>query len=357
MSKYKYRKDVYINGKRYCFRANTKEELIEKEVRKRIQIENEEVIDSTMTLRAWAERCIDTYKTNQSEDTREKYVNRMKSCVLKKIGNMRLKDIKPIHCQQVLNDQAGKSQRHINEVYQILQFLFRHAVANGLLRKNPAEHTIKPNGTISHRRALTSSERRFFIEVGLRDRRYYLYMLMLFCGCRTGEAVNAMGKDIIVLKNGLPALHIRGTKNKNADRIVPIPEELYEVIKDIPADEYIAQTEKGRQITNNYRIHLWKSFCRQVNIAMGCKMYRNALVPPYPLAPDLVPYCCRHEFCTELARRGIDIRIAQKLMGHSDIKLTANIYTNLNKDDIADIAEMLSKSAAQSAAVKGGKSG
>ena len=30
-------------------------------------------------------------------------------------------------------------------------------------------------------------------------------------------------------------------------------------------------------------------------------------------------------------------------MGHSDIKLTANIYTNLNNDDISDIADLLSK--------------
>ena len=89
---------------------------------------------------------------------------------------------------------------------------------------------------------------------------------------------------------------------------------------------------------------------------MGCKTYRNALIPPYPLAPDLVPYCLRHEFCTDLARRGIDVRIAQKLMGHSDIKLTANIYTNLNRDDIADIALLLSGNVVGNA-VKGVKRG
>ena len=349
---YKYRKDFTVNGRRYTVKAKTQKELVEKEIRKRVQIENNEVIDSCMTLREWADRCVETYKTNQKDITREKYMVRMNGCILKPIGDMRLRDIKPLHCQQVLNAQAGKSRRHISEVYQMLQFLFRHAVANGLLNSNPAEHIVKPQGTASHRRALTASERRFFIEVGLRDRRYLLYMLMLFCGCRTGEAANAMGKDIQILKNGRPALHIRGTKNTNADRLVPIPPELYEVVKDTPPDEYIAQTEKGNKITNNYRIHLWKSFCRQLNIEMGCKMYRNALVPPYPLAPDLVPYCLRHEYCTELARRGIDVRIAQKLMGHSDIKLTANIYTNLNKDDISDIADMLAEFSAPVSAPK-----
>ena len=74
---------------------------------------------------------------------------------------------------------------------------------------------------------------------------------------------------------------------------------------------------------------------------MGCKVYRNQLLPPYPLAPDLVPYCFRHEYCTNLARNGIDIRVAQKLMGHASIQMTANIYTNLDNSDIVEVAHIL----------------
>ena len=86
---------------------------------------------------------------------------------------------------------------------------------------------------------------------------------------------------------------------------------------------------------------LWKGFKYHLNIQMGCKTYRNQLVPPYPLSPDLVPYCFRHEFCTNLAREGIDIRIAQRLMGHSDIALTANIYTNFDQSDLIKAAEKI----------------
>ena len=77
-------------------------------------------------------------------------------------------------------------------------------------------------------------------------------------------------------------------------------------------------------------------------------MYRNQLIPPYPVAPDLVPYCLRHTYCTNLARKKIDIRMAQKLMGHSDISLTANIYTNLDESDILDVAKILNQSTASS---------
>lgn len=114
------------------------------------------------------------------------------------------------------------------------------------------------------------------------------------------------------------------------------------MIEKTPKDEFIACYSNGNKIKEEHRARLWKSYTRQINIEMGCKTYRNALVPPYPLAPDLVAYCLRHEYCTDLARRGIDILIAQKLMGHSDIKLTANIYTNLNnEDDLDEVAAFL----------------
>ncbi len=343
MKKYKHRATFQVDGKRYSVYADTKKELMEKKIRKKIELENDEHrLDSSMTLRAWAEQCVETYKTNQKDITRDKYNQRMEHCILDHIGNMPLKDIKPLHCQQVMNMQAGRSRTQINEVYQTLHFLFRHAVANNLLRNNPAEHIIRPKGTTHHRRALTAHERQYFIQVGLTDRRYYYFMLMLFCGCRPSEAGQVKGSDIQLLSNSLPALHIRGTKSDLADRVVPIPAEFYEHLKEIPADEYVACTDRG-PITVNNRGRIWDSLCRQINIAMGCKMYRNALVPPFPLAPDLVPYCLRHEYCTDLARRKVDIRTAQKLMGHSDIKLTANIYTNLNNDDIADIAAELAQ--------------
>ena len=163
---------------------------------------------------------------------------------------------------------------------------------------------------------------------------------MLDCGCRPSEAAEVKGMDI-QLRENIPLLHIRGTKSKNADRVVPIPTSLYDLIKDTPPFEYVACYGSKGKITLGNRNRLWQSFKRQLNIAMGCKMYRNELMPPYPVAPDLVPYCLRHTYCTNLARKGIDIRMAQKLMGHSDISLTANIYTNLDENDILDVAKIL----------------
>ena len=77
---------------------------------------------------------------------------------------------------------------------------------------------------------------------------------------------------------------------------------------------------------------------------MGCEVYRNKLMPPYPLADDIVPYCLRHTYCTNLCRKKVDIRIAQYLLGHSDIRLTANIYTHVDNSDVIEAAQLIAKS-------------
>ncbi|MGI6205512.1 MAG: tyrosine-type recombinase/integrase [Anaerovoracaceae bacterium] len=235
---------------------------------------------------------------------------------------------------------VDKSKTQINGVYHALKFIFKYAKINNLIARDPTENLQKPTGYSHPRRALTATERRYFIQVGLTDRRYFYFMLMLFCGCRPGEAAAAKGYDLSV-RDRVPTLHIRGSKTDHADRFVPVPLELWDKIKRTPKDEYIAQTASGGPITINNRRRIWNSLTRRINIAMGCRMYRNALVPPYPLSDDLVPYCLRHEYCTELARRGVDIRIAQKLMGHASIKMTANIYTNLETDDVITAADAI----------------
>ncbi len=341
-AKYKFTTTFTYDGKRYKIRADSLLELGEKKAKKLEELKHgRNVVSGDMRLCEWSMKCVETYKTNQNPTTRKKFVQRMKSTILSELGDMTLKKIRPIHCQRVLNQQSGKSPTQVNEVYNTLKFLFSHAYTNHLIKTDPTADLVKPHAKRrEHRRALTSTEREYFIQVGKTDRRYYLYLLMIFCGCRPSEASECQGRDLLQ-KNGIHFLHIRGTKTANADRNVPVPLELWELIKNTKPYEYIACTRTGGKIDERARRRVWKSYCRNINIAMGCKVYRNELIPPFPLAPDLVPYCLRHEYCTDLARNGVDIRIAQKLMGHSDIKLTANIYTNLNHDDLAEIAELI----------------
>ena len=88
-----------------------------------------------MTVKDWAFQAVATYKTSQAEITKSTFVRVMKHCILEHIGYMQLKQVKPLHCQQVINMQAGNSKAYINQVYQMLNFIFRTAVDNELILK------------------------------------------------------------------------------------------------------------------------------------------------------------------------------------------------------------------------------
>lgn len=356
MKKYKYIKYFTVDGHRYVVRADTMDQLYEKMAAKKQEIrDGGKLVSGSMTVSEWAYQCVDTYKVNQADSTREVFVARMESTILNDIGHMKIKSVRPIHCQKILNKQSGNSRQYIAIIHQTLKFIFAKAVDNNLIRKSPAENLERPTGYTHHYRALRASERAVISKLVLEDRRYYVFALMLFCGCRPTEASNIHRYDIKE-KDGIPILHIRGTKTKSADRYVPVPDALWAVIKDLPDNEPVSLTPRGKPHNLNTRKGAWKILINRANIEAGCAEYKGQAIPPYRIGDDLVQYCLRHEFCTELARQQVDIRIAQKLMGHSDVKMTANIYTNLEEEDIVGVARDL-PGVAEGVAEEPGKTG
>ena len=51
--------------------------------------------------------------------------------------------------------------------------------------------------------------------------------------------------------------------------------------------------------------------------------------------PMVTPHICRHTYCSNQARAGMNPKTLQYLMGHSDISITFNVYTHLGLDDAA----------------------
>lgn len=117
------------------------------------------------TVASWALKCVDTYKVNQSEITREKYLQKLKSYVLNEIGALLIKDVTPIMCQRVLNLKGSKLKATIDDAYQMLRFIFKYAKINKLINLDPTENLVRPSGYYNPRRSLTASEEQHFLNV------------------------------------------------------------------------------------------------------------------------------------------------------------------------------------------------
>ena len=54
------------------------------------------------------------------------------------------------------------------------------------------------------------------------------------------------------------------------------------------------------------------------------------------------PHVCRHTFCSNKAKSGMNPKTLQYIMGHSDIGVTLNTYTHLQFDDALEEMKELS---------------
>ena len=51
---------------------------------------------------------------------------------------------------------------------------------------------------------------------------------------------------------------------------------------------------------------------------------------------NITPQAFRHTYCSNQAKAGMNPKTLQYLIGHSDISVTMNVYTNLEFDDAKD---------------------
>ena len=339
--RYKYRKTFTFDGRRYEVVGNTLDEVYEKKAEKLQALKSGKfIVSGSTTVKQWASICLDTYKPNVSESVKKDMQSRITKHIVDPIGGLALKAVTPLQCQQIISAQSNMSYSHITKVAQELHFIFETAKKNHLIIENPADDLSIPKGKKGQRRSITDDERYHLLKVAEKYEPFILYLLMLYCGCRPGEGVHCLGSDISLI-NDTPMLHIRGTKTALSNRFVPIPDKLYPRIKDTAPDAPIAPNTRGRMHSESSYDRLLAHLRRDMNISMGCEVYRNRLIEPLPLAEDFVPYDLRHTYCTDLCKKGVDVRIAQKLMGHSSIKITADIYTHVQMDDLTNVAALL----------------
>ena len=147
-----------------------------------------------MTVATWFDYWIENAKGN-SIRPKERFEHNIKKC----IGNMLLSEVKPMHCQNVLNQM--KDDYQTSTIYQTriaLFCMFADAVENDVILKNPVTKAVKYNiGKEPKKvRALTIDEQKKFLEVAKKSSNYNQFAFILQTGLRTGELIGLKWSDI-----------------------------------------------------------------------------------------------------------------------------------------------------------------
>lgn len=340
MAKYKYRLRETYKGYKIDIRSNNAKEFKDKIKKKYAEIDSN-IMDGDVLLSKFGKEYIETYKKpTVSAAWYDSIVIMFDKHIVEGIGDKHMKDIKPIEVQKMLNNKAKEfSDEYVGKIYTLTRSIFTSAYKNGIIAADITDGLVKPNGKPSKKgKSLTPAEQTALLKVIKGHRAETLCLMMYYCGLRTKEARELKWFDIDFEKE---IVHIRGTKSENADRYVPIPleasERLSQLFNNNPF-ENVCLSDK--QQANK----AWRNVKRLMNIELGCKVYRNELIPPYPLQDDLRLYDLRHTYCTNLELKGVPISIASRLMGHSNIKITAGIYTHATDSSIEIARDLINQS-------------
>lgn len=398
------RKTFVYEGKQYFVRGKTEEEAYLKKAELLHKLETGEAVAQHRKDRAekaltgdtlvkdYAKIWVENYvrpkvrpagaakqKGTMTEKSYETYTQKLEKFIIPAIGNMKLKKVKDINLQAILNNmkQSGLAYSTCNKVKIVLNAMFSQAVKSRLITFNPADDLSVTAEVKTHRRSLTDTEREVLLEVAKNHRCGNWIRFLMYTGMRPAESAALQVSDID-MKKGL--IHINkaiesGTENivgepktKASIRDIPITDAIREELRSMvkgktPAAYVFPQTDGKTMMTTTAMSNNWRSFSRQMDLAMGAEttvhghiydpsdLDKNG-VPLYPdsngnprdghkIAPDLVLYCLRHTYCTDLQKKGVPLNIAKYLMGHSDIAVTASIYTHTGTDDAIEAGKII----------------
>lgn len=249
----------------------------------------------------------------------------------------------------------GKGYSTIKTVRGVLRPAFQMAVDDDVLRKNPFGFemaTVIVNDSVT-RQAITKDEMRRFLKFVHDDNNYCKYYEVVYILFHTGMRISEfcgltlsdidLENKVVNIERQLQRtsdmkLIIESTKTNAGTRKIPITDEVAYCFQAIIDDR---KTPKTERIVGGYTGFLFTDKDGYPLVAMHWEHRFNHMVKRYNeiyklQLPNITPHVCRHTYCSNMAKAGMNPKTLQYLMGHSDIGVTLNTYTHLGLDDAAD---------------------
>ena len=128
---------------------------------------------------------------------------------------------------------------------------------------------------------------------------------------------------------------IETTKTDAGTRVLPITEDVAQMFQAIIEDRNAPKVEKT---IDGYSGFLFYDDNGMPLVAMHWQHRFNHMVGRYNdiyrvQMPNITPHVCRHTYCSNMAKSGMNPKTLQYLMRHSDISVTMNVYTHIGFDD------------------------
>lgn len=296
-----------------------------------------------MLVDAWFDYWIGIKKQTVRPNTVRNYSERYERNIKGVIGNKFLTDVKPIHCQKIFSDMADEGYK-TTTIYQTriaLYNMFEFARENDVLIANPCKKSLKSDmGKPSDKKeALTIDAQKKFLEAVVGYSYENQYRFVLQTGLRTGELIGLKWSDIdfenrtmkiertMEYRYKVGEWRVGPPKSKSGYRTIPLTDEAICILENqrsknkslklVPMEwkDIVFLCRKGTPVKNStYDTGLFK-YCDRVGI------------------PRFSMHVLRHTFATRCIEGGMKPKTLQKILGHSNIGITMNLYVHITEDE------------------------
>ena len=258
-----------------------------------------------------------------------------------KIANMPIQDIKSNDIQEFLNSSSNLSESYIRKLYELLNGAFKKAIKKKIILSNPLEEVIKPKSKqqIKEIRALTVDEQskltNYLKSVKIDEEKYKVcFLLEMYMGLRIGETLALTSNDIN-LKDGYIKVTRTLTKDKNFNTVMNNRAKTFAGRRKLPIPDIIKNELKEQlKIAKSNRDNLL-FLCdgEYVRPNSANSVLKRIFRTQLGLSDkNISTHALRHTYATRCIEAGMNAVVLQRLMGHTDVKITLNTYTSVFND-------------------------
>lgn len=259
------------------------------------------------------------------------------------ISQKKLADITFFDLQHYINSlvEAGYSLSGIKKQVLIVTAPLRQAAAMRIIHADPCVGIQMPAEEKTKKKtkeviAYTEIEQKRIFQ-NIREEPYNVgYQavgFMIETGLRSGELLALKWSDIELNRSRMKAhatilnpmyntaSYQDSTKSKSSNRTIPLTPKALSILKNLlqrRKTEWVFEQD-GERYTYQKLVYQTKRLCKQSNVK-----YHGEHV-------------FRHTFATNCYYKGIDVKILSRLMGHSSVQVTYNVYINLYGDGFDDM--------------------
>lgn len=299
-------------------------------------------------------------KTRLANSTRQNYINMWNGRVKNSsLGRKRICDIKKSDVLRFYNDLQGAGLKYstIKLLHGMIAPCLELAVEDDVLRKNPSRGCLREfESDAEERAALTKKEQEELLAFVWKSNVYAVYypMLLFMIGTavRCGEAIGLTWKDVDFKKREISINHQLVYKKKDggygfyADtpktdagiRIIPMTREVCRALMD-QREQQLALGRKTNVCIDGYEDFVFSTKNRNPIMPSAVNNFLLNIVNAYNKSgekkvqmPHISAHILRHTGCTRMSEAGIDPKVLQYIMGHSNISVTMEVYNHVSTE-------------------------